>query len=53
MEQLRYSLFFGNRRIAIFYSVISFHMYLVKSGIAHTFKNNEVNLLGDNGYWYC
>lgn len=53
MEQIRYSLFFGNHRIAIFYSIISFHLYLVERGIEHTFKDNEISLWGDDGYWYC
>lgn len=53
MNQVSFSLFFGNRRIAIFHSAISFHLYLVEKGIPHTFENDEVGLWDAEGYWYC
>lgn len=48
-----FNLFFGNKCIGVFYSVISFHMYLIERGIPHTFVNNEIGLYDADGYWYC
>ena len=48
-----FNLFFGNKRIGVFHSVTSFHMYLIERGIPHTFTNGEIGLYDANGYWYC
>lgn len=53
MEQISFSLFFGNKRIAVFHSVLSFHFYLVEHGIPHSFEDNEIGLWDAEGYWYC
>lgn len=48
-----FNLFFGNKRIGVFHSVTSFHMYLIERGIPHTFINGEIGLYDADGYWYC
>lgn len=48
-----FNLFFGNKRIGVFQSVTSFHMYLIERGIPHTFTNGEIGLYDTDGYWYC
>ena len=45
--------FLENRRVAIFYSVTSFHLYLIEHGIPHSFEDNEIGLWDAEGYWYC
>ena len=52
MNQSMISLFFGNKRIATFHSVISFHLYLIERGIPHSFENEEIGLYEADGYWY-
>jgi hypothetical protein len=53
MNQVNLSLFFGNKRIAVFHSISSFHMYLIEKGIPHSMKNGEIGLWDADGYWYC
>ena len=53
MNQISFSLFFGNKRIAVFHSVLSFHFYLIEHGIPHSFEDNEIGLWDAEGYWYC
>lgn len=48
-----YSLFFGNKRIAVFNSVISFHLYLIERGIPHRMVQGEIDICEAEGYWYC
>ena len=52
MNRVTFSLFFGNKRIAIFHSATSFHLYLIERGIPHGFENGEVELYEADGYWY-
>lgn len=53
MNQVSIALFFGNKQIAVFHSMLSFHLYLVERGIPHTFENEEVSVAEADGYWYC
>ena len=48
-----FHLFFGNKRIAVFNSVTSFHMYLIEKGIPHRMINDEIHISEADGYWYC
>ena len=52
MNRVTFSLFFGNKRIAVFHSAISFHFYLIERGIPHSFENGEIGLYEADGYWY-
>ena len=46
------TLFFGYKRIAVFKSHYTFHLYLVERGIPHTYQDGEVGLWEAEGYWY-
>lgn len=49
-----FHLFFGNKRIAVFNSAVSFHMYLVEKGIPHRIDGQgEIDICEADGYWYC
>ena len=49
-----FNLFFGNKRIAVFNSVTSFHMYLIERGIPHRIDSQgEIDVCEAGGYWYC
>ena len=52
MNRVTFSLFFGNKRIAVFHSTTSFHFYLIERGIPHSFENGEIGLYEADGYWY-
>ena len=48
------SLFFGFKRIGVFNSYNTFHMYLVERGIPHRIDSQgEIDICEADGYWYC